>query len=695
MRCENCGTDNNFDWATFCRNCQQPLHAEVKAGVAAESQFDATCKTDNSEQDMEIEATEVSDKSESATSDPMDFILGAKKAVAPSGSVDPMDAIRPEPIEHELTLYRDQDVKLSLTESEQKAQVTVETLKDNIKIMTEHIPVEDEPVEESPEDQESSVVALETPAEANKTSAIKIDVVPEASSEQEELAHKTDKIQIEPPASQPEVTLGFDQTGEPIIPKPVLNEIKQSRGVIYYNGKNLTLTGGAKISTADEIRINDKAYDIKPHPGRSKMFFVGIIGAGAVLILIALALFTLSSKDIGQLVGTISSGADGRPLIGQGIKIAELNKTVSTNEAGFFVFSDLPAGIYTIEMKGPSGGKVQDRISVVKNQTTTIALRDSKPVENTYIPQTVSQTETKQVEISKPESKATGKGGIRLTLSPPNSSAFVDDSPLGVGSNSYKLDPGTYTLTVKKDGYEDYRQQIRVDADKVQSLKISLQQSNQASSRTKTDSESALEQETAGNYPEAIRLYDRVLDKNARDTNALLGKARCARAEGALDDAMTYYMQAAKFASDKGDANSQLLALSGVIEMRPNTFIAYNTRGDLLYTLGQYDKAADDYAHVIEVDNRNLGAYYKLGDCYYKSAKYTDALHAFAAAQELNFADPKASAKMTKTFLAMGDKKNAKKAYENFKEIASYSTRLEYKRDPEWQKVLAALGEKE
>ncbi len=43
----------------------------------------------------------------------------------------------------------------------------------------------------------------------------------------------------------------------------------------------------------------------------------------------------------------------------------------------------------------------------------------------------------------------------------------------------------------------------------------------------------------------------------------------------------------------------------------------------------------------------------------------------------------------------MKAKKNAKKSFEKFKELASYSTRLEYKRDPEWQKVLAALGETE
>jgi tetratricopeptide (TPR) repeat protein len=186
-----------------------------------------------------------------------------------------------------------------------------------------------------------------------------------------------------------------------------------------------------------------------------------------------------------------------------------------------------------------------------------------------------------------------------------------------------------------------------------------------------------------------------MLGKNPRDISAILGKARCYRAEGLLDNAITNYMQAAKLSSDKGDVTAQLEAISGVIEMKPNTFTAYATRGDLLFAQGQYSKAAEDYSKVIEMDNRNLGAYYKIGDCFFKSQNYNEAVKAFKAAQELNFADPKAEASLAKTYLAMGDKKNTKKSFERFKQLASYSTRLEFKRDPEWQKVLAALGEKE
>jgi tetratricopeptide (TPR) repeat protein len=663
--------------------------------------LDATIKIENPMPEMDIQTSE--EKIELTESDPMDYIMGAKSPEIPSAETDPLDTIHPEPIEHELTLYRDQDVKLSI--SPDNTQVTVEALKDTIKITTENL-AESEPIEDNDTNREPSVVEVESHNDSNKTSLFN-RLVHEI--QQEPPVEQARESKSEPQATQlPEVQVvsAQNQTSnqpeieiakETVISKPLLNEIKQSRGVIYYSGKSLIITGGVKVSPGDEVRINDKAFEVKRHPGHSRLFYIGVCGVGAVIILAALALMTMGSKDIGRLVGTITSGAEGRPLIGQGIKIAELNKTVSTNQAGFFIFDDIPAGIYTIDFQTTSGAHLQDRISVVKNQTTTIALRDRAASENVEAIPPPSQIETRPIDTTpKTDSRVSGKGTLRLAVTPSNASIYIDEKPLGVGSNSYKLDTGTYTLAVRKNGFEESRQQIKIDSDKTLNVKLSLAEAGPTSgSRIKTDSEAASEQETAGNYQEAMRYYDLALKKNSHDVGALLGKARCARAEGELDNATTFYMQAAKLAADKGDASSQLQALSGVIEMRPNTFTAYNSRGELLYNQGKYDKAAEDFTKVVEIDNRNLSAYYKLGDCFYKAGKYPDAINAFSAAQELNFADPKAGAWLTKTFLAMGDKKNAKKAYESFKETASYSTRLEFKRDPEWQKVLTTLGEKE
>jgi tetratricopeptide (TPR) repeat protein len=683
MKCEHCGNENNFEWATFCANCQKPLRKEEEVVAGHGSDEKNSIEFDDSSIESDKAQSEKNDGADISRSDPMDYIMGSKNPDAPHQINETQDSIRPEPIENELTLYRDDKVKVSV--SQEPSQLTVQPTNDDLRITSEIVP-EDEPIEDKTDGQEPNVVKLNPPVANSKPAD-------QGQAPETEIEHSTQKIRVAEAAAKKEQQPSEDHSkshGQPA-PVPELHELKQSRGVIYLSGKDLKLTGGTKVAIGDEIKINDKAFVVKAQPGRGRLFYVGISAIAAVLILSCLIIFT-SSKDAGQLIGTVSA-LDGQPLIGQGVRIAELNKTVSTNEAGFFIFRDIPSGIYTIDVQRSNGSRIEDRISVVKDQTTTIALKESRPEETIRPVQDAPQKAERPTTASKTVTKASVKGTLELNLDPSSASAYIDDEPLGVGSNSYKLDPGSYTLTVRKSGYKDSEQRIRISSDQTLSLDISLSQETQT--RAKGNLETADDLEKAGNYREAAKYYDLALRSNPRDINAMLGKARCARAEGKTDNAMTYYLQASKMAADKGDVKSQIAALSGVIEIRPNTLTAYSTRGELYYNLGQYDKAASDFIHVVEIDNRNLGAYYKLGDCYYKSKKYSDAIDAFTAAQELNFADPKAGVWLTKTYLAMGDKKNAKKAYENFKEIASYSARLEYKRDPEWQKVLTALGEKE
>jgi tetratricopeptide (TPR) repeat protein len=683
MKCENCGTENNFEWATFCANCQKPLRKEEPFAVAHSSEENNSIELEDPGTGAGGEQNEEHDGTDIGKNDPMDYIMGSKNSEAAPPASEAPDSIRPEPIENELTLYRDDNLKVSV--SQEPSQLTVQAANDELRISSEIVP-ENDPMRDNYDDQEPNVVKLNPPVADSKAAD-------GTQSPEPEKEHSTQKIKIAEAEAKKEEkpSDGGVVSHEPPAPVPQLHELKQSKGVIYLSGKDLKLTGGVKVALGDEVKINDRIFEVKSKPSRSRSFYVGISAIAAVLILSCLVIFT-SSKDVGQLIGTVSA-LDGQPLIGQGVRIAELNKTVSTNEAGFFIFNDIPAGIYTIDVQKSNGARIEDRISVVKDQTTTIALKEAQR-EEVYEPVKAAPESTERpTSAPKTAARTGGKGILELNLDPSSASAYVDGEPLGVGSNSYRLDPGSYTLTVKKSGYNDSEQRIRISSDKTLSVDITLSQETQT--RSKGNYDAARDLENAGNYREAIKYYDLALRSNPRDVNALLGKARCTRAEGMVDNAMTYYLQASKTAGDKGDVKSQIAALSDIIEMRPNTLTAYSTRGELYYNLGQYDKAAGDFIHVVEIDNRNLSAFYKLGDCYYKSKKYSDAVGAFTAAQELNFADPKAGVWLTKTYLAMGDKKNAKKAYENFKEVASYSARLEYKRDPEWQKVLAALGEKE
>jgi tetratricopeptide (TPR) repeat protein len=674
------------------------------------------------------------EKVEIGVADPMDYIMGNSRDNEFLGAVEAPEEVRPETSGSEMTLYRDQDVKLSISEASGNAEVTVESLKEDVKITTtsnlnsldgdnaSNLQLSDSIIpsisdfgddDEQPTSQSSEVKQSENnfkpPDDNFKAPEPPVKNRPDISefvatqkiavndSEKKERLHM-EKVQTASEHQQ-EATQDQEPYQAPKQPQELhrdsfLSEVKVSKGVLYVSGKNLILPSNARVGSGDVVTINDKAFEIKVKQGKGWMFYAGIGVAVAVVFLVSLILLNSSGKELGQLAGNVSN-INGVPLSGQRVNISELGKTVTTNQAGMFVFDQIPAGIYTLNYQSPSG-VVSDRITVLNDQTSLVSLKESQPQSSTS--DDINQIQNKPAPITDNSSNtqtSSGKGTLKLLLTPNNASVYINDKPIGVGSNSYKLAEGNYTLTVKKAGFADRSQTLRIESDKTTSLKVALEESGAGGSSLRSDAELAAENETAGNYAEAVRFYAKALDRNPRDLAALLGKARCDKAEGLQDDAISGFMQAAKLAADKGDVGSQVAALTGIISIKPNTLTAYTARGEIYYNQGQYSKAIDDYSKIVEMDTRNLGAYYKLGESFYRTQAYSDALKTFLAAKELNFADPKAEAYLAKTYLAMGDKKNCKKSYERFKELASYASRLEFKKDAEWQKVLTALGEKE
>lgn len=683
MKCEHCGTENNFEWSTFCRSCHEPLHIPQDGGkFEAQETTKINIKDQNSQPAATLELDD--EKIEIGVSDPMDYIMGSSKGLGQHGENESSEDIEPEPIENELTLYRDQNMKLSIAETVSGPKVTMEPLSNEAPEIGPGYVVEslhglsdtsllqssDTPLPSEPNEQPSQPLSPDCPPEREQLMA-------------------TQRIDLDQVARQERK---MTESRNPQISADTLGQVKHSAGVIYLSGKNLKVTGGVRVIPGDQIKINDKEFKVKTLPKGGTKFYLAICGGAIAVFLLVLIAFSAFRQDKGQLAGIIT-GADNRPLSGKTVRIAELGTSGTTNLAGFFTFDGMSSGIYTLEYQNEDNSWAKETVTVLKGRTSTITLKESRPQLSVTQPPT-SDITTGQSDKNVISTK-TDKGNLKLNLNPSTASAFLNGKPLGAGSNSYNLNPGTYTLTVKKQGYKESAQKITIESDKALSLRISLVEDVQATRDTKSDTQAGYEQELAGNFKDALNYYSRALAKDPRDVNALLGKARCAKVSGNTEDATTYFSQAAKAAAEKGDLNSQAAALTGIIEIKPNTFTAYATRGEILYGKGDYARAIDDFSRVIELDARNLSAYYKLGNSFYYSNRYPEALKSFQAAQELNFADPRAEAYIAKTYLAMGDKRNSKKAYMRFKELASYSAQLEFRRDPEWQKVLTALGETE
>lgn len=657
MICKNCGTDNITAEAVSCADCGQPL---IAGNV--EDRADQEFEFLDQEKDSDIAGN---DDDRLDISDPIDFIMNNSndhiETDTRNDKPESRESFDTEPIEKKANDFNLFEIETGMGSS-----------------LAPDSPVQPEP--EKPERPEPTI------PEYSGHAAVGVET---AASElrKDHDTPATKKFKLDRNARDHAPSINVNRPSTDKIHTIDMPRIAKSKGIILLSGGNLVLTGGTKVFPGDEVRIGERIFEVRPQiKNRAKT--MGIVAGAAVLLAVIIAyiggFIPLSN---GQLIGTVMGSSGNRHLPDRVVRLVEKNRSVTTDQAGFFMFDNLESGLYTIQLLDDGEPVSEERIAVIDNEITTFTLYESKPI--SYTPtetRSPPKALTKQAQV---ETKI-DYGTIKLSISPRNAKAYLDDKPMGTGSKNYNVDPGKYVLSVKRKGYKTKSRNITVKAGKALSYDFALSKSSKG--KKKTNGELAYENEIDGNYHEALRYYDKVLAKNSRDLRAIQGKARCFRAQGLIDKAVTYYSQAAAVAAQKGDAATQIEALTAIIEIRPKTMTAYTARGDIYFKQGEYLQAAGDYETVIKLDRRNLGTIYKLGNSYYSAHDFDNAIDAFKAAEELNFADPKAQVYQAKTYLMMGDKKNMKKAYQRCKELSTYAARLEFKGDPDWRKVLAALG---
>lgn len=152
-----------------------------------------------------------------------------------------------------------------------------------------------------------------------------------------------------------------------------LPQVSRSKGVILLSGNNLILTGGRRVVSGDEVKIGDQTYEVKVKPERFSRNNI-LMAAGAALLVIIIMLATFVGGGDGRLVGILVDGRANYPLGEQTVRIAELNKSVKTNLAGFFIFDDLSPGLYTLQYVRNGNAVSEVRIAILEGDITTVTL---------------------------------------------------------------------------------------------------------------------------------------------------------------------------------------------------------------------------------------------------------------------------------------------------------------------------------
>ncbi len=129
----------------------------------------------------------------------------------------------------------------------------------------------------------------------------------------------------------------------------------------------------------------------------------------------------------------------------------------------------------------------------------------------------------------------------------------------------------------------------------------------------------ALIASASGNYPQALNLFDDILEVEPGNVNALIGKAVAYRRSGKVNEALN--------------------CLDLVLSYQPNNASALLNRGNLLIEKGDLDAALDMFDKLVSISPQDEEAWAAQGDVYLKMGRDDDALRAFAGALKLNPGD--------------------------------------------------------
>lgn len=135
---------------------------------------------------------------------------------------------------------------------------------------------------------------------------------------------------------------------------------------------------------------------------------------------------------------------------------------------------------------------------------------------------------------------------------------------------------------------------------------------------------------------------------------ATLALAALLPACAVTDTAETSYLQG-QLAADRGDFSTALAQLNAAINANPTLGLAYMARGDVLKTTGDYDKAADDFEKVTQLEPANFEAHYKLGLMHQYLNRFARAIRAYQKAVEIRPLDPEANMNLATVYAQSGD----------------------------------------
>jgi tetratricopeptide (TPR) repeat protein len=317
-------------------------------------------------------------------------------------------------------------------------------------------------------------------------------------------------------------------------------------------------------------------------------------------------------------------------------------------------------------------------------------------------------------------------GQLSIDSTPSVCQVYLNDQTKGATPLTLdNLEPGTYTLKLTKEGYQDFKQEVQVKAGETTRISTPLSlipKKEEPAQKEKTIAYQQFFQQgknyyTGGLYPEAVQVFRSALDINDTDwqLHHYLGNTyqKLKMYNVAIDcykkaiginpqeylpyfslgnvynkvelykEAIEAYKKAIQI-NPKPDilytrigiaCNNARLYSEAIkyhkkaISINPIDTSSYTHLGDIYLESGLYDLALESYQQAIRIDAINEETHFKMGQTYYESGNYSEAVNSFKQALRINPTHTWAYHFLGLTYLALEDKISATKQYEILKKL--------------------------
>lgn len=478
--------------------------------------------------------------------------------------------------------------------------------------------------------------------------------------------------------------------------KPMPQPVIMSKGIAYLSGNMIKLTGGTKLSPGDEIKIKDKEFVLRAQPRKKTIIYV----SATCLLILGLILFSplFKSKGSGKLIGIVIDEKTKVFMPQAKIYLKEADKTVKSNQLGFFILESIPPGLYTLEASF-SGYKAQrENVTIAKDQSTTISVQ-LLPLSfgnlSSESPSKVASPEEGSERLSSTDVSASSDyGALRIKSNVSDPVILVDNRPAGTGNKVYrKIEPGQHTVTATREGYSDWAGQVTINPGQTLNLNIELAEDKSSSPQTWKDYLALAEtQRNSNDLTSALSSYNQSLALNSNSAEALLGRGHTYMQIGEKSKALEDLEKAGKLFFNGHDYQNAILCYNDLMTFKDKDAGYYLNRGACFLRLGQYQNSITDLKKVIELDAGLFLGYLNLGEAYCKTGEYKLSIETYKRARKLNPNSQQVFVGLTKAYYLKGDQSEAKKSYKKYEELSTYLDREKMKQDPEWSTALKGMG---